>query len=380
MGRSLTDGKCGPRGSAREKRRAPMRLSPESRVTARDVAVFAGVSASAVSRAFTKGASVSPATRSKVADAARALGYQPNLLARSLTTKRTELIGLISNNFENPLFLQIFDHFTRGLQQRGLRPLLVNLTEGEPPDGAVNMLLQYRVDGVIVASSSLHRRLLKACAEARLPAVQAFGRPARRTDANVVAADNVQGGRVAAGLFCERQYRRVAFLGGPLEATSTEDRLDGFRQRLAEEGLRPVAEAFADSFSYAAGSALMRRLLQTGGVDGVFCGNDLLALGAIDTCRELDVSVPGEIGVIGFDDMPMASWRPYNLTTVRVPVADIIVGAMDLVVSIVEQPDRPAISQLFACEPVVRDTLRPLASAARRSRPALVGGSSLGSC
>jgi DNA-binding LacI/PurR family transcriptional regulator len=376
MGRSLTDGKCGPRGSAREKRRAPMRLSPESRVTARDVAVFAGVSASAVSRAFTKGASVSPATRSKVADAARALGYQPNLLARSLTTKRTELIGLISNNFENPLFLQIFDHFTRGLQQRGLRPLLVNLTEGEPPDGAVNMLLQYRVDGVIVASSSLHRRLLRACAAARLPAVQAFGRPARRTGANVVAADNVQGGRVAADLFSQRQYRRVAFLGGPLAATSTVDRLEGFRQRLAEEDLCPVAEVFADSFSYGAGGALMRRLLQAG-VDGVFCGNDLLAMGAIDACRERGVSVPGDVGVIGFDDMPMASWRPYNLTTVRVPVADIIVSAMDLVVSIVEQPDQPANSRLFACEAIVRDTLRrpmsaaPAQSACRRLQPGL---------
>ena len=365
MGRGLTDGKLnsGPRDGARENNGAPARVSPESRVTVHDVAAFAGVSASAVSRAFTKGASVSPATRAKVAEAARSLGYQPNLLARSLTTKRTELIGLISNNFENPLFLQIFDHFTRGLQQRGLRPLLVNLTEGEPPDGAVNMLLQYRVDGVIVASSSLHRRLLKACAEARLPAVQAFGRPARRTGANVVAADNVQGGRVAAHLFRERQYRRVAFLGGPLAATSTEDRLDGFRQRLAEDGLRPVVEVFADSFSYAAGSVLMRQLLQTGGIEGVFCGNDLLAMGAIDACRELDVSVPGEIGVIGFDDMPMASWRPYNLTTVRVPVADIIVSAMDLVVSIVEQPGRRANSQLFACEPVVRNTLRPLASA-----------------
>lgn len=334
------------------------RISPQSRVTARDVAAIAGVSTSAVSRTFTKGASVSPVTRNKVVDAACRLGYRPNLLARSLTTKRTELIGLVSNNFENPLFLEIFDHFTRRLQQRGFQPLLANLTEGEPPDGALNMLRQYSVDGVIVASSSLHRKLLSACAKAGLPAVQAFGRPGR-IRANVVAADNVQGGRVAADLFCERGYRRVAFLGGPLSATSTEDRLEGFRQRLLRERLRPVVEVYADSFSYAAGRTLMQALIKRGGIDGVFCGDDILAIGAVDACRECGMSVPKDLGIVGFDDMPMASWTAYNLTTVRQPVANIIGTAIDLIISIVEEPGWSAPSQLFACEPVVRDTLRP---------------------
>jgi DNA-binding LacI/PurR family transcriptional regulator len=335
------------------------RISPPARATVRDVAAIAGVSTSAVSRTFTKGASVSVVTRNKVVEAARRLGYRPNLLARSLTTKRTELIGLVSNNFENPLFLEIFDHFTRRLQQRGLQPLLANLTEGEPPDGALSMLRQYSVDGVIVASSSLHRKLLSACAKAGLPAVQAFGRPGGGTRTNVVAADNVQGGRVAADLFYERGYRRVAFLGGPLGATSTVDRLEGFRQRLFTQKLRPVAEVYAASFSYAAGKTLMQAIIKNGGIDGVFCGNDILAIGAVDACRECGMSVPKDIGIVGFDDMPMASWTAYNLTTVRQPVANIIGTAIDLIISIVEAPGRSAPSQLFACETVVRGTLRP---------------------
>jgi DNA-binding LacI/PurR family transcriptional regulator len=357
----LVDGKLGSGFWSRthEKNGDGKRILPQSRVTARDVAAIAGVSTSAVSRTFTKGASVSPVTRNKVDDAACRLGYRPNLLARSLTTKRTELIGLVSNNFENPLFLEIFDHFTRRLQQRGFQPLLANLTEGEPPDGALNMLRQYSVDGVIVASSSLHRKLLSACAKAGLPAVQAFGRPGGRIRANVVAADNVQGGRVAADLFCERGYRRVAFLGGPLSATSTKDRLEGFRQRLLSERLRPVVEAYADSFSYAAGRTLMQALIKRGGIDGVFCGDDILAIGAVDACRECGMSVPKDLGIVGFDDMPMASWTAYNLTTVRQPVANIIGTAIDLIISIVEEPGWSAPSQLFACEAVVRDTLRP---------------------
>ena len=356
------DGKLGSGFWSRthEKNGDGKRISPQSSVTARDVATIAGVSTSAVSRTFTKGASVSSITRNKVVEAARRLGYRPNLLARSLTTKRTELIGLVSNNFENPLFLEIFDHFTRRLQQRGLQPLLANLTEGEPPDGALNMLRQYSVDGVIVASSSLHRKLLRACDKAGLPAVQAFGRPGGRMRTNVVAADNVQGGHVAANLFRERGYRRVAFLGGPLSATSTEDRLKGFRQRLRRDRLCPVVEVYAKSFSYAAGRTLMDSLIKRGDIEGVFCGDDILAIGAIDACREWGKSVPEDIGIVGFDDMPMASWTAYNLTTVRQPVADIIGTAIDLIISVVEQPARAASSRLFACEAVVRGTLRPV--------------------
>jgi DNA-binding LacI/PurR family transcriptional regulator len=328
------------------------------RVTAREVAALAGVSISAVSRAFTKGASVSAATRSKVLEATRTLGYQPNLLARSLMTRRTELIGLVSNQFDNPAHMEIFDLFTRRLQQQGLRPLLVNLSDGVPPNGGLEMLLQYSVDGVIVASSPLHREFAKACAQAHLPLVQAFGRPNRRAAINVVGADNVQGGRVAGDLLCERGYRRIAFLGGPQTAPSTEDRLKGFRERLLADGLRPVVEVYGNSFSYGVGNTLMRQLLKHGDIDAVFCGDDILAMGAIDACREAGISVPGEIGVVGFDDMPMASWSAYDLTTVRQPIGDIILTAVELILSIVHDPRRPAETRLFACEGIVRGTLR----------------------
>jgi DNA-binding LacI/PurR family transcriptional regulator len=98
-------------------------------VTVKNVAERAGVSTAAVSRTFTEGASVSAKTRAKVEQAASELGYSPNMLARSLTTRRTQLVGLVSNNFRNPVFLHIFDLFTRVIQERGLRPLLVNLSD-----------------------------------------------------------------------------------------------------------------------------------------------------------------------------------------------------------------------------------------------------------
>jgi DNA-binding LacI/PurR family transcriptional regulator len=325
------------------------------------VAELAGVSISAVSRTFTKGASVSASTREKVLAATRSLGYRPNVLARSLMTQRTDLIGLVSNNFDNPAFMEIFDLFTRRLQQRGLRPLLANLSGGARTDVALDMLLQYNVDGVIVASSTLPPEFVEACAEARLPVVLAFGKVGGSVAVNVVGVDDVQGGQLAGDLLRERGYKAIAFLGGPDTATSTKGRLQGLRAALRRDGLQPVAEVFGHSYSHEAGITLMRQLLRNGGIDAVFCGDDILAMGALDGCREAGVAVPGDIGIVGFNDMAMAAWPAYNLTTIRQPIADIIVTAVELVLSIVDQSAGSAVARLFPCEGVLRGTLRPVA-------------------
>ena len=111
-------------------------------VTLKEVAARASVSRSAVSRTFTEGASVSAKTREKVRQAAEELGYRPSLIARSLATNRTRLIGLVANNFRNPVFLEVFDLFTRVLQERGFRPLLVNLSTETDPQKSLEMLKQ----------------------------------------------------------------------------------------------------------------------------------------------------------------------------------------------------------------------------------------------
>ena len=333
----------------------------DRRATARVVADLAGVSVSAVSRTFTEGASVSPKTREKVLAATRIVGYTPNALARSLMTNRTELIGLVSNNFDNPLFMEIFDLFTRRLQQRGRRPLLANLSGGITTDGALAMLQQYSVDGVIVASSTLSPQFAESCAAAGIPVVQAFGRPGNTVAVDIVGADNVQGGELAAQTLRQRGYKNIAFLGGPQTATSTEDRLRGLTETLAKDGLAPCAVVYGHSYCHDAGLMLMRQLLRNGGVDAVFCGDDVLAMGAMDACLEAGASVPRDVGLIGFNDMAMASWFSYNLTTIRQPVADIIVTAVERVLDLVDDSTpRKAASSVFNCEVVERGTLRPM--------------------
>ncbi len=183
--------------------------------------------------------------------------------------------------------------------------------------------------------------------------------PAGSTDSgNIVGADNVQGGRLAGDMLRERGYRNIAFLGGPQAATSTEDRLQGLRDSLRIAQLEPCAVVYGHSYCHEAGFTLMKQLLRNGGIDAVLCGDDVLAMGAMDACREAGVGVPRDIGLVGFNNMAMAAWPAYNLTTIHQPVADIIVTAVELLLGIVDGTDETSSMRLFNCMAIERGTLR----------------------
>jgi DNA-binding LacI/PurR family transcriptional regulator len=254
--------------------------------------------------------------------------------------------------------MEVFDLFTRTLQDHGLRPLLANLSGNSDSDQAIAMLRQYNVDGVIVASSTVAPAFVEGCAAAQIPVVHAFGKGSHGPHTHIVAADNVQGGRLAAQVLLEHGYRTIAFLGGPEQASSTVDRRAGFRAALADAGLRPCAEVFANSYAHGEGQARMAELLSIKRLDAVFCGDDILAMGALDACKQAGRSVPADIGMLGFNDIAMASWAAYDLSTIRQPIADIIVAAVELSIRLVKEDILPRQEKLFVCEAVLRSTLR----------------------
>lgn len=327
-------------------------------VTLRQVAERAGVSTAAVSRTFTQGASVSPGTRARVEQAASALGYSPNILARSLTTGQTHLIGLVSNNFHNPAFLQIFDLFTRGLQDRGLRPLLVNLTDETDPARSVQLLRSYSVDGVVLASSELPAGFAEGFAEAGLPVVHAFGRAGRRAEVNVVGIDNVKAGQMAAQTLIARGYRNIGFLGGPATASTTQDRLAGFMA--GADAAASIAYSFAGAYSFDAGRAQMARELQAQPAEAYFCADDVLTIGALAAAKDAGLVVPRDLGLIGLNDMEMAGWGNIDLTTIHQPFGAIIDASVDLMMAALADTERLPEARIFDCHIVERGTLRPL--------------------
>lgn len=329
--------------------------------TLKDVAARAGVSTSAVSRTFTDGASVSDRMRHKVETAARELGYRPNALASSLTTGRTKLVGLVSDNFRNPIFLEVFDLFTRALQDIGLRPLLVNLSQETDPQQSVRMLTQYSVDGVVVASSTLPPAFAEAFRDTGVPVVHAFGRSVGAPPVHVVGINNIACGRMAAQTLLARGYRRIGFLGGPEGATSTQDRLAGFRAKLSGRPGVTLSHSFAAAYSFDAGRDEMLRLLDQGPAEAYFCGDDVLSIGALSAIRARGLSVPGDIGIIGLNDMEMAGWQNIDLTTIRQPIAQIVDASVAVMQAMLSGAGATPEARMFDCEIIERGTLRALA-------------------
>jgi len=328
--------------------------------TLKDVAELAGVSRSAVSRTFTEGASVSAKTRDKVMAAAKELGYSPNALASSLTTGRTKMIGLVSNNFHNPIFLEVFDLFTRGLHERHLRPLLVNLTDETDPEASVRMLRQYSVDGVIVASSTLPHDFARAFRDAGVPVVHSFGRQTAAPAVDVLGIDNISAGKLAARTLIDRGYTEIGFLGGPVDATSTIDRQTGFLSEVAKHNTVTATTSFATAYSFEAGRAEMTRLLGSKPVQAYFCGDDVLSIGAMSALQSASLKVPDDVGIIGLNDMEMAGWENINLTTIHNPVTEIIAASIARVTELVADPGLEPQARLFDGAVIERGTLRPL--------------------
>ncbi|MEN9010497.1 MAG: LacI family DNA-binding transcriptional regulator [Yoonia sp.] len=327
-------------------------------VTLKDVAELAGVSRSAVSRTFTEGASVSAKTRAKVLKTAKVLGYRPNALASSLTTGRTKMIGLVSNNFHNPIFLEVFDLFTRGLNERQLRPLLVNLTDETDPETSVDMLRQYSVDGVIVASSTLPHDFARAFRDAGVPVVHSFGRHSEDPAIDVLGIDNIAAGKLAARTLIAHGYTNIGFLGGPADATSTIDRKTGFLQEVARHSNVRATTSFATAYSFDAGRAQMTQLLTDAPAQAYFCGDDVLSIGALSALQSAGLAVPSDVGLIGLNDMEMAGWANINLTTIKNPVSEIIAASIARVAELVADPSSKPKAQLFECSVVERGTLK----------------------
>jgi DNA-binding LacI/PurR family transcriptional regulator len=293
-------------------------------VTAELLGKRLGLSQSTVSRAFTDAASIHPETRERVIKEAHLLGYQPNILARSLITRRTNIIAVVMASLIDPFYPLVLDELAQRIQSSGLQVLLFIIPPGKHVDDVLPSLLQYKVDAILIASATVSSRVASVCAAQQIPVVL-FNRYIPGLKVAAICCDNVAGGRAVAEYLYDTAHVRPAYVDGERDATTNLDRARGFTERLAELGVALHAHEVGGAFSYDAGYKAAGRLVRMNiRPDSIFFASDVMAVGGIDAIRAANLRVPHDISVIGFDDVPMANWPAYALTTVRQPVAQMV--------------------------------------------------------
>ncbi|MEO0356814.1 MAG: LacI family DNA-binding transcriptional regulator [Pseudomonadota bacterium] len=310
------------------------------KVTSADVARRAGVSRSAVSRVFTTGASASPATVEKVKQAAAELGYRPNTLARSLLTGRSRIIGVVVAYLDNQFYPQVLERLCHALDQRGYH-VMVFMTSNTERDVAavVEGILDHQVDGLVLASVSLTSDLAAQCQAGGVPVVL-FNRRQADAGACAVVSDNHAGGRLAAQHLLDNGAQRVGYIAGWEGASTQREREAGFLEALRSAGKGLYAREVDDFNDPSARDAALAMFGRDDRPDAVFVANDHMAVTVMDVLRyELGLAVSDDVAVIGFDDVPAARWKAYDLTTVRQDTDAMVAATVDRLLTMVDGSD-----------------------------------------
>lgn len=296
----------------------------DNRVTMSDVARQAGVSLMTVSRVVNNKGDVSSETRQRVLEIIASLDYRPSAIARSLATRETCTIGLVVPDVTNPFFADI----TRGVEHlaysRGYQVFLCNSEEDPQRELAViQSLEEKRVDGLILCSSRLDEEKLGDVL-ANLPAVVLINRRLHKGAEDVfdsVILDDERGGWLATHHLIQSGHQRIGFLAGPLASFSGAGRRDGYLAALQEADLSSEEDWISNCQPSVEGGYQTTRdmLTRHPQLTGLFCFNDLVAVGALHACDELGRRIPADLAIVGHDDIPLAALVSPALTTCRVP-------------------------------------------------------------
>lgn len=328
------------------------------RATATDVAQRAGTSQSAVSRVFTPGASVSPALRERVLEAARSLDYRPNAIARTLITRRSRLVAVAMAHLTNQFYPSVLEALSNRLQAQGYQVLLFTADPHRPSDPLIEQVMRYQVDAVVLASTGLSSSLARECRRLRVPVVL-FNRVADDPDTSSVTVDNEDGGHRIAAFLAAGGHRRPAFIAGIESSSTNRDRARGFAAGLRSAGLGTPA-CVPGHYSYEGAAEATRALLhRQDRPDAIFCANDHMAIACIDVARhEFGLSVPADLSVVGFDDVGPARWRGYDLTSFSQPLEPMVEATVRMLLALVEEPAQPVRRVVVKGELVLRGSAR----------------------
>ena len=300
-------------------------------VTSKDIARQLKISQSTVSRALRGDPRVAAETTARILETARQMDYTPNLAARSLITRKTGTVALIVSDITNPFYPELLDVLHNEFALGGYRTVLFNERTDAPLEQHVSDLVNgAAVDGLVYVSATLGTPLPGRGVRA-VPVVL-VNRYIDSTEVDTVVSDNRRGGRIVAEAIVGLGHRRIALIAGPENATTSRDRERGFREGLEARRVK-LDETLrrAGQFSHNSGYECCLDLLAAEPrPSAIFAANDVIAFGALDAARRLGVRVPDELSIVGFDDIDMAGWEGFNLTTVRQPLAEMGHAAVSL--------------------------------------------------
>ena len=337
------------------------------RLTSSDIAREAGVSQATVSRVLNGNAKVAPATRDRVLAVIERHGYSPSALARGLVTNRSQLVGVMVADITNPFYPEFIEAIGESLAARDLRMLFYNGGLGEE-DAYVRLLLEHRVEGMIFTSALRSSQPVRRLAEDRFPIVLT-NRSVDGADCDVVVGDNQAGAQAAAQHLLGLGHRRIGLITGHDEASTSVDRAAAFGAELDAAGVELPAQLVRDAaFDQAtARRVAVEMLTLPEPPTALLCVNDLMAFGAMNAARSLGLQVPADVSVMGFDDIRMAGWEAFRLTTVRQPLAEMARASVRLLNDRINDRARQPQRLVYPSDLIVRDTTGVAAGARRRA-------------
>lgn len=324
-----------------------------SNATIRDVAREAGVSVASVSRVMNGHDNVSAALRLKVGQVAKVLGYAPHIGARNLSMARTHAIGILLPDIHGEFFSELVRGMDREASERGFQLLLSNIHE--EPASAVKSLstMRGRVDGLVLMAPHVSTDLLFEHLPAGLPVMLVNCAQHDRTHARI-CIDNRSAASMMVDHLADSGHREIVFICGPHDNQEAAARLDGYRAAMEDRRLTPCmvdGNFFEDS-----GAAAAERLIAQGRLpDALFAANDMMAIGAMTALRQAGLSVPGDIAVAGFDDIPLARLITPALTTVSVDIAALGARALTRLSALIDGADDRQLESV-AAHLVIRET------------------------
>jgi len=307
------------------------------KVTSLEVAKLAGVSQSAVSRVFTPGASASKKTGAKVRKVAKELGYRPNILARSLITGRSRIIGLVVAHLDNYFYPEALELLSNALQKKGYHVLvfMVAKTAGSI-DEVVDEILDYQVDGIILASVAMSSNLASRCTSAGVPVIL-FNRSQDDDTFSAITSDNILGGKKIARFLVAGGHKRIGYIAGWEGASTQRDRETGFVEELKQHGMSLYAREVGNFNVDEARQAAHKMFSGDKIPDAVFVASDHMAFAVMDVLRfEIGLKIPEQVSVVGYDDVPVSSWPAYDLTTIRQPANRMVAETVSMILESIE--------------------------------------------